>query len=224
MISGIIIFLIVALFIFLGVRRGAARSLLMLAASAGAAVLAYWLAPWLARAIYDNSIHDTVLRNLEKLLSEHGADYAARHSMEALPDGARGLAGFFCGIFGASSSDVQGRLVISSDHTEQAAQAMEKPLGDLITVLISALLMVVLFTVFAIALRLLARVVLGFFEIPVIRQLNHILGGVLGALEGLLAVFLLANLLCLLISYSNPQLMENKTVFGGVFNALLLFR
>ena len=118
----------------------------------------------------------------------------------------------------------QGRLVSSTAEGGQVVSAIEKPLGDVTVCVISVLLMIALFFVCFCLLKLLISFVLGFFEIPVIKQVNQILGGVLGALEGTVFILASANILYLLISYLNPVLIDNEVVFGNLFNSLILFR
>lgn len=224
MVSTVLIILIFALFVFLGVRRGAARTLLNLAAMIVSSFLAQWLASVFARMIYDSFIRSSVTGNIERFIAENGEQYTARHSMDALPDGVRGLVGFFTGLFGAKPEDLQGRLVSSTAEGGQVVSAIEKPLGDVTVCVISVLLMIALFFVCFCLLKLLNSFVLGFFEIPVIKQVNQILGGVLGALEGTVFILASANILYLLISYLNPVLIDNEVVFGNLFNSLILFR
>ena len=61
------------------------------------------------------------------------------------------------------------------------------------------------------------------FELPVIRTVNRIFGGIIGALEGLVLTGFLANLLYVLLSCTNPAALDSRALFGGLFRALLIF-
>ena len=224
MIADIIIILIAVLFLFLGIRRGAAKTLLNLAAVGASAVLSHFLASRIAEAVYNGFFRETVLSNLENAITQKGEQFAAQNSIDALPDQLKGITGFFTGIFGVKPEDLQGRLVPSSDVTGEIARAIEEPLAQLCTCVLTVLFTIIFFIVLMIVFKLLIRLALGFFEIPVIRQVNKILGGVLGAVEGVIFVVFLVNIFYIIMSYANPLLLENKSVFGSVFNALAIFK
>lgn len=224
MIADIIIILIVVLFLLLGIRRGAAKTLLNLAAVGASAVLSHFLASRIAEAVYNGFFKQTVISNLENVITQKGEQFATQNSIDALPDQLKGLTSFFTGIFGVTPEDIQGRLVPSSDVTGEIARAIEEPLAQLCICVLTVLFTIILFIVLMIVFKLLIRLALGFFEIPVIRQVNKILGGVLGTVEGLIFVVFLVNILYLILSYANPMLLENKTVFGSVYNALAIFK
>ena len=72
--------------------------------------------------------------------------------------------------------------------------------------------------------RMLIRLVLPVFNLPLVRQVNKVLGGVLGALEGAVFVCFLANVFYLLVSCTNPVMLDNGSLFGGLFDALLIMK
>lgn len=221
MISGIIIILLVALFVFIGVRRGAAVTLLNLAALAAAAIVAWLLAGVIARAIYDGAIKSSVTEKIESFITQGGEGYAVENSLQALPDSIRGILGFCLGFFGLGLQDMQQRLTLSEGQTTEIVNTIEKPLGELAVFAISILLTIVLFIVLLIIFKLLARLALRAFRLPLIRQADMALGGVLGLLEGIVLVIFLSNLVYLYVSNTNPASLNNSGVFGGLFNALV---
>ena len=224
MISDILIFLTIVLFFFIGIRRGAARTLLNLAAAVISSVLSHWISSAIAEGIYNTFIRQAVLNNLQSAISQQGEQFAAQHSVQALPDGMRNLLGGFSGLFGVTPEQLQGRLVPSTQQTAQLAQTIEEPLHGLCVMLITVLISIVLFFIFLLLFKLLIRFVLGLFELPVIRQLNKILGAVFGLAEGFLLVLIAINIVHVVLSYANPAVLENTTVIGGVFKALTVFK
>lgn len=224
MVSTIILLLLIVLCTFIGARRGAARMLLSLAAAVVNVVLSNMLAQALAQMIYRNFIQATVLRNIEQFIAENGERFASENSLRALPDGLEGIIGAVTRLFGVTPADLQGRIVASTAHSEQAVRTIEAPLGALATAVLSVLLMLVFLIIFGVILRVIAGKLALVFELPVIGSVNRVLGCLLGAAEGLLVSFALANIVYLLMSYANPTLAENKVIFGGLFNWLLLFR
>ena len=160
---------------------------------------------------------------MQSYAGEYGAEYTAHNSLDALPSGIRSLLRGFTGLFGASPEDLQGRLVVSGDTPTEIAEAVENPLGNLTVFVLTTLFSCLIFIFLWIVFKLLIRLAMKVFRIPVIRQADMALGGFLGLLEGIVFVFFIANVLYLAISCSNPSLVDNTAVFGDLFNALLIF-
>ena len=224
MISGIIILLLVVLLIIRGVRRGIAVTLLNLAALAAAVLAAKFLSAVLAQAIYDGAIKPSVTQDIHDMITQGGEQYASQNSLDALPGVIRGLLGLFVSVFGLDLSHTQGRITSSTVQNEKVVSSIEKPIGELAVFVISLILLIVLFIAFLIVFKLLARVALRAFDLPVVHQVNMIFGGFFGAVEGVVLVCFLANITYLYVSNTNPDFLNNSAVFGGLFNALVIFR
>lgn len=224
MISGIIILLLVALLIIHGARRGIAVTLLNLAALAAAAVTAKLFSATLAQAIYNGAVKPSVTQNIHDMITQGGEQYASQNSLDALPGAIRGILGFFLSVFGLNLNHLQSRVATSTVQTDRVVNSIEKPIGALAVFVISLILLIVLFIVFLIVFKLLARVALRAFNLPVVRQVNMVFGGFLGAVEGVVLVCFLANAVYLYVSNTNPDFLKDSAVFGGLFNALVIFR
>ena len=224
MISGIIILLLVVLLIIHGARRGIAVTLLNLAALAAAVLAAKFLSAVLAQAIYDGAIKPSVTQNIHNMITQGGEQYASQNSLDALPGVIRGLLGLFVSVFGLDLSHTQGRISSSTVQTDKIVSSIEKPIGELAVFVISLILLIVLFIAFFIVFKLLSKAALRAFKLPVVRQVNMIFGGFLGAVEGIVLVCFFANLTYLYVSNTNPDYLDNSAVFGGLFNALVIFR
>lgn len=223
MLSTIIIICIVVLFVLLGIRRGAAKTLLHFAAMLANAFISHFLGGLAAQWVYDSFIKSSVLAGLERSIAENGVTAAAQNSLSALPDNVYRLFRTFGGMFGVAPEDLQGRLVLSGSETEAMARTLEKPVGELTVFLLTVVCSLVLFFLLWIVFKLLIRATLHVFELPVVRQVNHLLGGVFGLLEGAVLVCFLANILYLLLSCLNPTALDSS-VFGGLFSALVIFK
>lgn len=223
MLSTVIIILLVVLFVLLGIRRGAARTLLNFAAMTANAVISHFFGGLLAQWVYDNFIKSGVLQSLERSIAENGAAVAAKNSLEAVPDNIYRLLRLFGSMFGTAPADIQGRLVLSGNENEAMAQTLEKPVGELTVFLLTVVFTLALFFLLWIVFKFLIRAALHVFDLPVIRQINHLLGGVFGLLEGAVLACFLANTLYLLLSSVNPFAL-NSSVFGSLFNALVIFK
>lgn len=219
-----IIIAVFALFILLGIWRGAAKTLLNFAAITANSFISHYLAAGIAQAVYNNLLKESVLGNIQNLITQHGAQYAVEHSLGALPDWVLKMVGATTGAFGVTPDQLQGRLALSAEQSRQLAQTIEKPIGELSVTVLSFLLMIVIFIVLMIVFKLLIKMVLGVFRIPVIRQVNMALGGVLGILEAFVLICLIVNTLYVMISYTNPNLTDNSTLFGVLFNMMCFLK
>lgn len=224
MISAIVIILLILLFIILGVRRGAARTLLNFASMISATAISHFLSSAIAQAVYDAFFHKTVLESLQTTIAQSGAEVAAKTSLQSLPDGFERMLGAMGKLFGVSPEAIQGRMMLSAAQTDGVAQAIEKPVSELCVFLLSVFVAIAIFALLWIIFKMIIRLVMPLFSIPGVHAVNKIFGGVLGALEGVVLAVFLCNLLYVLISCTNPALTENTTLFGSLFNALLFFK
>ena len=223
MISTIIIILFFILFIFIGYRRGAAVTLLNLVAVIVASALSNFLSHAAAQAIYANFIKASVVNNIQGFIAQNGSKFAAENSLKALPNGIGGFLDFFAKLSGTTTDRIQGRLVTSTQESAQLVSTIEKPLGDICVFVIGLLLSVVFFIILLIVFKVLIRMLLGVFELPVIRTVNRVFGALVGAVEGVVLIFCLVNVLYVILSYTNPALLGNGAVFGDLFDALAIF-
>ena len=102
MISAIVIILLILLFIILGVHRGAARTLLNFAAMIAATAISHFLSSVIAQAVYDAFFHKTVLESLQTTIAQNGEEFAAKTSLQALPDGFERMLEGLSKLFGVS--------------------------------------------------------------------------------------------------------------------------
>lgn len=224
MISTIVIILLILLFVILGVRRGAARTLLSFAAMVAATALAHFFSSAIAQAIYDAFFHQNVLSSLQSTVAKSGAEAAAKTSLQSLPDSFQHMLTALGRMFGVSPEAIQGRLMLSPAQTDNVAQAIENPVSELCVFLLSVIVAVVVFALLWIIFKLIIRTVMPLFSLPGIHAVNKILGALLGALEGAVLSVFLCNILYVLISCTNPALTENTALFGSLFNTFVIFR
>ena len=224
MISGFIIILVVALLIVWGVRRGIAATLMNLLALAAAGITANLLSSALAHGIYNAFFKASVTQSIRDMITQGGEEYASQNSLDSLPGAIRGILGFFLSVFGLDNNHLQSRIATSTIETDQVVNSIEKPIGELAVFVISLILLIVLFIVLLIVFKLLARPAMRAFNLPVVRQVNMIFGGLIGAVEGIVLACFLVNVAYLYVNNTNPDFLNNSSVFGGLFNALVIFR
>jgi uncharacterized membrane protein required for colicin V production len=208
---------LLALFVVWGFRSGVAKSLAEFGGTIVAVVAAVLLASALSGTIFEAFFKGPLTANVsEALQSGAGQDVAAKVSalLEALPGFIRNS----LGNYGVTQQEI-GQVV--SGASGDAADAVVAVLRPIVTDLVRMVLMLVLFILLMIVVRLAARGIDKVFRIPVLHQLNSLLGGVFGILK--CAVFVL--LLCMLLRVALPMLNEPPELFSQeTIDSTRLFR
>lgn len=217
MIIDIIIIAVIVLFAAIGVKRGLAKTILNIAGIILSAVAAYHLASFLSLVIYDSMLKQTVQSNIQQLITQNGADYAFSNCLEAVPNWINGIISFIVGLFGVTMSDYQKQISFPQNLSATAAQSIEGAVSPIVTSILSILLVIVLFIIIFVLVKCLIRVVAGVFNIPIVKQINQLLGGIFGIAEGFLIVWLGVNIFSLVTGFSNPAFMNNEIFSGAVF-------
>ena len=78
---------------------------------------------------------------------------------------------------------------------------------------IGVVISIIIFIIIKILVKKLARV----FKIPVVKQINKLLGGVLGLAEAAILVFFAVNIFSGVLEFSNPEMLNNPMISGAVF-------
>lgn len=224
MISDILIILSIALFVFLGYRRGLARTLLNLAALVAAAVIGNAASQPIAQGIYDTFIKQGVIDNLQTTIVNQGAETAISTSLDSAPSWINGILGGLLQIFGLTTDDFQRTLQLSNDTSLTLAQNLEKPVGTVTVSILSLIMYALIFTVLMVIFKLIIRKVAAIFDIPVVAPVNRVLGGILGLVEGAVLVIVAVNLIYVLTVTVNPGVFKSTAVFGPVFQFLCFFK
>ena len=223
MIADIIIVLIIVLFIIIGVKRGIARTILNIAGLFVTYIFASYLSDFLAQLAYDTFLKQTVANNINEFITTNGLDYAASNCLGALPDWANAIVSAVVSLFGGSceqfvqSIDAQASIALSS-----SAEAIEKTVEVAAVAVFAMILLIVLFILIFIIVKKLIRLVLKVFKAPVLKQVNGLFGGVLGAAEGILCAWIAVNVFYTVAFLSAPELLTNALVNGRLYSLLCM--
>lgn len=214
MLADIIIVAIIVFFIILGVRHGIARTVLGIIGWFVTYAVATGVSGWLSQTIYNSFIEQTVVENVNSYMSSYGVDYLIDNSFSALPEWIRWLVS----VFGGSSESVQ-RYVLQTDDfaANNAANVISDCLETMTVSAMKIILMIVLFIVVYILVKKLIRLVLKVFKAPVLKQVNGFFGGVLGAVNGVLCVWILVNLFCVVALITANDFTSNELIDGFLF-------
>lgn len=217
MVADIIIIAVFALLFFIDFKRGIAITILNVAGLALTGFLAYHISNFLASWVYTAFVQQTLTTNLQQMIDTQGINSAIANSFSALPNWVMGMLGFFLSIFGLDSSVYTNDFQVSNSAAAAVSTSVENLIQPVITgmfrLVIGAVLSIIIFIIIKILVKKLAIV----FKIPVVKQINKLLGGVLGLAEAAILVFFAVNIFSGVLEFSNPEMLNNPMISGAVF-------
>lgn len=217
MVADIIIIAVFALLFFIDFKRGIAITILNVAGVALTGFLAYHISNFLASWVYTAFVQQTLTTNLQQMIDTQGINSAIANSFSALPNWVMGMLGFFLSIFGLDSSVYTNDFQVSNSAATAVSASVENLIQPVITgmfrLVIGVVISIIIFIIIKILVKKLARV----FKIPVVKQINKLLGGVLGLAEAAILVFFAVNIFSGVLEFSNPEMLNNPMLSGAVF-------
>lgn len=217
MVADIIIIAVFALLFFIDFKRGIAITILNVAGLALTGFLAYHISNFLASWVYTAFVQQTLTTNLQQMIDTQGINSAIANSFSALPNWVMGMLGFFLSIFGLDSSVYTNDFQVPNSAATVVSTSVENLIQPVITgmfrLVIGVVISIIIFIIIKILVKKLARV----FKIPVVKQINKLLGGVLGLAEAAILVFFAVNIFSGVLEFSNPEMLNNPMISGAVF-------
>jgi uncharacterized membrane protein required for colicin V production len=217
LIADIIIIAIFALLFMIDFKRGIAITILNIAGVALTGFLAYHISAFLASWVYTAFVQQTLITNLQQMIDTQGINAAIANSFSALPDWAMGMMGFFLSLFGTDASIYTNDFQIPNQTATTVSVSVEQLIQPIITgffqMVIGAVISIIVFILIKLLVNKLAKV----FKIPVVKQVNQLLGGVFGLVEAAILVFFAVNIYSGVLEFSNPEMLNSPMISGAVF-------
>lgn len=182
---------VLLLFTIVGVRRGFIRSAFHFLGTVIAAFLASVLGGIVAQWVFDAMFRDALVNRINEGLTEigtGGVELALQNVLSSLPDFlTRALKDA-----GVTVNSLQGILAHSS---AEAAEVITDSLTPIFVSYLKVLAVIVLFFLFVLLVRPLSQIVAEIFRLPLLRQVDGLLGGVFGFLLALVALWVAVSAL-----------------------------
>ena len=159
---------------------------------------------FLYSSLIKNKVYTTILAALE----EQGASLSSSYSnfLESLPEAFRSFLG------SADSETLNSIFANYSEIETVATRICEDVVGPMILTMLTALAFIVIFLITLLIVKLFARLFKGVKKIPVIGPINTFLGGVAGAIEAIIIIYILK----MVIEFSTA--VAGGTLFGLTIN------
>lgn len=217
MVADIIIIAVFALLFFIDFKRGIAITILNVAGVALTGFLAYHISNFLASWVYTAFVQQTLTTNLQQMIDTQGINSAIANSFSALPNWVMGMLGFFLSIFGLDSSVYTNDFQVANSAATAVSASVENLIQPVITGMFRLVIGVVISIIIFIIIKMLVKKLARVFKIPVVKQINKLLGGVLGLAEAAILVFFVVNIFSGVFEFSNPEMLNNPMISGAVF-------
>ena len=211
MIFDIILVVIFIVLIVVNIHRGAARSLAGILATVLSYIGATALGKLIASAMYSNLVRPA----LEKAVS----DAVANVSTDAAGTVVDSLPSWLTGLLNLTSDDFSNILSEPIANVNQTiTKAVDAAVQPVANGLMTFFITIILFFVFMILLRLiLVKPMVKLFRFPGLNAVNRVLGAVIGIVDALLLVSMLAYLTKLILQNigSNSGWFNESTIYNS---------
>ncbi len=189
-------------------KKGLVRSVLELVAFVAAVFLAVQLCAPMAKACYETVLSERVETKIQEELNEQENATAFKKAsvvLESLPDFARHYAESSDAVAAQVAQQIANGAYSAEDTARLLNENIAQPVCETV---LSAILFLLLFAVLGGVFQWLASALSKLFKIPIVKNVNALLGGVFGAVKGCAFVLIAAFLLTATAPYIDETYRE----------------
>lgn len=207
-----IILLICLLCVMAGVKRGFIHSVVRFLGSIVAALLASAMGGVLAQWLFDTMFRGAMVEKINSSLQSLGADNAAAAANQILAS----LPDFLVRALEEAGVTLETVSHAINTQTGQAAGMVVDYLSPVFVNFLKVLAVIVLFFLFMTLARLLAALVSDLLRLPILKELDGLLGGIFGFLLALVSVWVVvAGINVFMPMLDPPARFQVKTVLDN---------
>lgn len=188
----IVLVALAVLFIYLGGRRGAVRTIVEFVGSIAAIVIAVVVGGWLGETVFTVFLREGLCSTMETTIAGSMGNSLAEQITavsEALPE-------YVSRFFDSEALATNVQNAINAGAADGAVLLTDHVIGPVLVMVLRLVFMIVLFIAVKILIRLIANAVDLVAKLPVLHQLNKGLGMVCGAAKAVVVILLLAAAIC----------------------------
>ncbi len=199
--ADIILVAVVLMALLVGWKRGFFRSMMDLVGTVLVLAAAIWLSGVVAQWTFQEILRGPMIAQVSEALQLASTDNAADAVFAALPSVLSGA----LELYGITADTVNQAI---ADTSGSAAAAAVDLMAPAIISILKGIFALLLFIFLMVIMRVITRAVCRVFRLPLLRQLDQVFGAALGAIQGLVVVFLICFCIQLLAPVSTPWLQE----------------
>lgn len=221
MMLDLIILAFFLLFVIIGLKRGAVKTLLGFVCVGVSVFIASAFSAQVSQWIYGSFFKEGIINSVDTAVSGSVSGDAAQSAVNGLPDYVYSALSHF-GIEKSALLTQTNRGVTAAQSA--VSVAVEEAVSPVILSVINFFAVIILFLLCMIALKLLSRLVLRLFELPGLSLINRLCGGILGFAEGFVFVYLIIVLIKLFVPLTGdgivitPLMIDESVLFKTMYN------
>lgn len=200
--------LLIMIFAATSFNRGFLNSVVRLLGTLAAISASVIVSQPAAEFIFDNYLYKGINSVVTKHMGEI-SEFDIAAFTDGMSDLIKELPNFFSKIiesgFGVHSEEWY-QMIIAQHADDMTAAVVDNIIAPLATGLIRVIVFFAVFSLIMLLVNAVAALLIGANKIPIIGSLNEVLGGVLGAVHGMLYVFVIASIVWLALSASGGEL------------------
>lgn len=221
MLFDLIIVAVIAVFVIIGISRGAVKSIANLLVFVLASMLALYIGKLTSNWIYDTYVYNDLVSSVTNVFQNgSGADLSKN-----IADFTNGVPKTVSALLAQAGIDFSLFFKqVFSGSADMISKAVETTLRPCIVTVLTVLLTSVYFILFSVLLKIAVHFVNKIAMLPVLSFINRIFGGVIGFLYGCIFVMFVILLIKLLMNYNESvktALECLKINNSYIFNAVL---
>ena len=218
LILDLVIILIIALCVFIGIKRGAVKEIVSLIGIVVALILAITISKIGATFIYNRFVGEAIYNTVYKAVEDKvGVDIST--TIEALPEE-------IFQIGDAIGVDISEKLEsglkedtnLASSVAEIVSESIAKPL---VITIIQLVLFIILFVVFKVLIGWLGKILNIVAKLPVLGSANKLVGGIVGLLKGVIIASIVCYVVIIILKVQpdgfagiNQKIVEDTKIFN----------
>lgn len=215
------ILIIVTIFLFMlaGYKKGFIRSLFSFICSIVSLITSFFLAPIFSNWVYETFIRDAIISNITKVISEsmgQNVNAKVESVISSIPFNINDI----LGTFGISESKIG---ILLGNSATNSAFAIERLFYPVVMNYVNVLVGLILFLLISISIKLMSRVVFKATQVPVIRQVDWLLGMLFGMFKGLIFVIVLLAALSIINRFDKSGVL-NEYISEENVNSTFIFK
>lgn len=220
LILDIILIAILVIFIVTAVKKGFVLSLLEFVAIIAAFALAFSFSPVVAQGVYDGVVEEAMVQSIEEQIDKNidasNIAETAELTLSVLPDFIVTLAS----AAGVNVDEIKATMSTANLNSGNIAnELVEKVAQPIVVGILTAVFFIILAVLLCFVLKIVAKFISKLFDLPLIGNVNKTLGGIIGALKGVVVLVFICTILNLVFSNGDGEL-SNAVNQSFVINIL----
>jgi hypothetical protein len=206
------------IFFIIGLKRGFTRSLFNLLGMVAAIAISLFLSSWLAEFLYTGFIKDSIIQNIQASIAKGDTDAIAKvlYILSLVPS-------YMADVLSSFGFNAGNLTSLFSLAPQKSTEIIVQIISPLIIAFLKVIVFVLLFIILKILISMLSKFAGHITNIPLLHQVDIILGGAIAIVQCILALFVIMAILqaaAKINAYSIPAVLDEAIKTSYIFSFL----